>query len=168
MIVTIDGGTLDHNGLPSGTNGHGYTHNVYVSHGTLRVEVKNGAKFSNPNGGHAFKSRAYVTLLSDSEFDGGLEAAVIDVANGSTKCVLTNVTINKPAGAYNHSVIDYATDDTSAGNSGMQIVNSTINALCDSPFMLIGSGSVVTIDAATKAKTTGTIVANGGGKIVGL
>lgn len=167
VVIEFDGGKLESNGLPSGNAGNGYTHNFYGSHSGIRVTVKGDFVSTTPNGGHAFKSRFFQTIITSGQFD-ATEAAVLDVANGSTICTVDSAVLTKPAGANNHAIIDYATDDTSAGNSGMSITNSTIHALCDNPFMLIGGGSVVTVDAATKAKTAGAIVAQGGGKIVGL
>ena len=167
MQITLDGGHFHSNGLPAGNSGNGYTHNIYTGAGTSLI-LKNGFSSTEPNGGHAIKHRGFALAVSGGGLFNATDAAVFDIPQGSVApATIDGVIITKPAGANNHAIIDYGSENSDSGNGGLLITNSVINALCDNPFMLIGSGSIVTVDAATKAKTTGVITANGG-KIVGL
>jgi len=161
VVLTVTGTYLHDNGL-----GDGYTHNIYMSSGTLAVSLTD-VRSINPNNGHALKSRAFNTSVTRGEYE-AFSAAPIDIPQGSvSQAVLDGVIIIKKAGAYNHAIIDYATENNASGNGGLIIKNSVINLNCDSPFFNVGASSIITIDPSTKM--TGnkpTII--GGGKVAGL
>ncbi len=160
VVLTMTGTYLHDNGL-----GDGYTHNIYMSGGTLAVNLKN-VRSLNPNGGHALKSRAFDTEVTGGEFE-AFSAAAIDVPQGSVpQAVFDGLTITKKAGAYNHAVVDYASENNASGNGGLLIKNATLNLSCDNPFFNVGSGSVVTLDPSTKVVGTKPTVQ--GGKLAGL
>lgn len=160
VVLTMTDTYLHDNGL-----GDGGTHNIYMSTGTLKVILKN-VRSLNPNGGHALKDRAFDTSVTGGVFE-AFSAASIDIPQGSvSQAVLDGVIITKKAGAYNHTVLDYATENTTSGNGGLLIKNSTLNLLCDNPAILVGAGSVVTIDPSTKI--TGTKPTAQGGTVKGL
>ena len=158
--VTMTGTYLHDNGL-----GDGYTHNVYMSGGTIALNLIN-VRSVNPNGGHAIKSRAFDTKITGGEFE-AFSAAAIDIPQGSvSQAVIDGAIITKKAGAYNHAVVDYASENNLSGNGGLLIKNSTLNLNCDNPFFNVGGGSVVTWDASNKLVGTKPTVQ--GGKLNGL
>ena len=160
VVMTVTGTKLNDNGL-----GDGYTHNIYMSHGTLSVTLKD-VQSTNPRGGHAAKIRAFEFSASGGTYE-AFSAAALDVPDGTvTPSIIDGTTIIKKAGAYNHTVLDYATEDTSSGNGGLVLRNVTLDLNCDNPAILVGGGSVVTVEASTKiegAKPTGH-----GGTVKGL
>ena len=158
VVLTIENTKLFNNGL-----GDGYTHNMYMSGGTLSVTLTN-VQSTNPNGGHAVKS-VPSTAVTGGSFD-AFSAAAIDIPNGSAlPAIIDGATIIKEAGANNHTVVDYATDDTSSGNGGLLIRNSTLNLFCESPFFNVGAGSTVTLQ---DTKVTGSKPTTQGGTMKGL
>ncbi len=160
VTLTVTDTKLSNNGL-----GDGYTHNMYMSHGTLSVTLTN-VQSSDPNGGHAAKLRAYAVTINGGSYD-AFAAAAIDIPDGTVAAgVIDGATITKKAGAYNHTVLDYATEDTTSGNGGLTVRNVAMNLLCDSPVILVGGGSVVTVEATTKI--TGTKPTSQGGTVKGL
>ena len=160
VVLTVTDTKLSNNGL-----GDGYTHNIYMSHGTLSVTLTN-VQSTDPNGGHAAKVRAYAMTITGGSFD-AFSAAAIDIPDGTVGVgVIDGATITKKAGAYNHTVLDYATEDTASGNGGLTLRNVTMNLACESPVIMVGGGSVVTIEASTKI--TGTKPTASGGTVKGL
>lgn len=164
VVIVVEGGHFHNNGLPDGHTGRGYTHNIYT--GAQTDLTLKGLVSDAPNGGHAVKHRGYAFASTGGTFD-AFEAAVFDLPQGTVaQAVIDGATITKPAGAWNHSVVDYASENTDSGNGGLLIKNSTINANCENPFFLVGGGSVITLDASNKL--TGTKPTAQGGKVVGL
>lgn len=160
VVLTVTGTSLHDNGL-----GDGYTHNIYMSGGTLSVTLNN-VNSVNPNGGHAAKVRAYALTINGGTFE-AFSAAAIDDPQGSVGVALIDgATIIKKAGAYNHTVLDYATENNNSGNGGMTIRNTTFNLLCDNPVIMVGAGSVVTLEGSNKF--IGTKPTANGGKVAGL
>ena len=160
VVLTVTDTKLIHNGL-----GDGYTHNIYMSHGTLSVTLTN-VQSTDPNNGHAAKIRAFEVSIKGGSFD-AFSAAAIDIPDGSVGlAVIDGATITKKAGAYNHTVLDYATEDTASGNGGMVLRNVTLNLMCENPAILVGGGSVVTIEPSTKIN--GTKPEGKGGTVKGL
>ena len=160
VVMTVTGTKLDDNGL-----GDGYTHNIYMSHGTLSVTLKD-VQSTNPRGGHAAKVRAFEFAVSGGTFE-AFSAASIDVPDGTvTPAIIDGATIVKKAGAYNHTVLDYATEDTASGNGGMILRNVTMDLRCDNPAILVGGGSIVTVEPSTKI--VGTKPDAKGGTVKGL
>jgi hypothetical protein len=160
VVMTVTGTKLSKNGL-----GDGYTHNIYMSHGTLSVTLKD-VQSLDPNGGHAAKVRAFEFAVSGGSFE-AFSAAAIDVPDGTvTPAIIDGATIIKKAGAYNHTVLDYATEDTSSGNGGMTLRNVTLELHCENPAILVGGGSVVTIEPSSKV--VGTKPEGKGGTVKGL
>ena len=160
VVMTITGTKLFKNGL-----GDGYTHNIYMSHGTLSVTLKD-VQSLDPNGGHAAKIRAFELSISGGSYE-AFSAAAIDVPDGSVSpAIIDGTTIIKKAGAYNHTVLDYATEDTSSGNGGLILRNVTLDLHCDNPAILIGGGSIVTVEPSTKVE--GTKPEGKGGTLKGL
>ncbi len=160
VVLTVTDTKLHDNGL-----GDGYTHNIYMSHGTLSVTLNN-VQSTNPNGGHAAKIRAFELAITGGTYE-AFSAASIDVPDGTVAAaIIDGATIIKKAGAYNHTVLDYATEDTSSGNGGLVLRNVTLNLACDSPAIMVGGGSVVTVEATTKVD--GTKPTAQGGTVKGL
>ena len=160
VVLTVTDTKLSNNGL-----GDGYTHNIYMSHGTLSVTLTN-VQSTDPNGGHAAKIRAFEFAVSGGSFD-AFAAAAIDVPDGTVSpAIIDGATITKKAGAYNHTVLDYATEDTSSGNGGLTLRNVTMNLACDNPAILVGGGSIVTVEA--NSKVVGTKPTAQGGTVKGL
>ena len=144
VVMTVTDTKLFNNGL-----GDGYTHNIYMSHGTLSVTLTN-VQSTDPNGGHAAKIRAFALAIKGGSYD-AFSAASIDVPDGTVApAIIDGATIVKKAGAYNHTVLDYATEDTSSGNGGLILRNVTLDLQCENPAILVGGGSVVTIEPSTK------------------
>ena len=159
VVMTVTGTKLSNNGL-----GDGYTHNIYMSHGTLSVTLKD-VQSTDPNGGHAAKIRAFQFAVTGGSFE-AFSAAAIDIPDGTVSpSVIDGATIIKKAGAYNHTVLDYATEDTSSGNGGLTLRNVTLDLHCENPAILIGGGSVVTVEAS---KINGAKPEGKGGTLKGL
>ena len=160
VVLTVTGTKLSDNGL-----GDGYTHNIYMSHGTLSVTLKD-VQSTDPKGGHAAKIRAFEFAVSGGTYE-AFSAAAIDVPDGSvSQAIIDGATIVKKAGAYNHTVLDYATEDTASGNGGLTLRNVTLNLQCENPAILIGGGSIVTVEPSTKI--VGTKPEGKGGTLKGL
>ena len=160
VVMTVTGTKLSDNGL-----GDGYTHNIYMSHGTLSVTLKD-VQSTDPKGGHAAKIRAFELSITGGTFE-AFSAAAIDVPDGTvTPAIIDGATIVKKAGAYNHTVLDYATEDTASGNGGMTLRNVTLDLHCENPAILVGGGSIVTIEPSTKI--VGTKPEGKGGTVKGL
>ena len=120
-----------------------------MSHGTLSVTLKD-VQSTDPKGGHAAKIRAFQFAVSGGTYEG---------RSGRDRCpdgtvspaIIDGATILKKAGAYNHTVLDYATEDTASGNGGLTLRNVTLNLQCENPAILIGGGSVVTVEPSTRS-----------------
>ena len=110
--------------------------------------------------------RAFEFAVSGGTFE-AFSAASIDVPDGTvTPAIIDGATIVKKAGAYNHTVLDYATEDTASGNGGMTLRNVTMDLRCDNPAILVGGGSIVTVEPSTKI--VGTKPEAKGGTVKGL
>ena len=53
-----------------------------------------------------------------------------------SQVVLDGVTFAKKVNAYNHAIVNYATENNASGNGGLLIKNSKINLSCDNPFLI--------------------------------
>ncbi len=160
VVLSVTGTKLFNNGL-----GDGYTHNIYMSHGTLSVTLTD-VHSTDPNGGHAAKLRSFEVAVKGGSYD-AFAAAAIDVPDGTvTPAIIDGAIIIKKAGAYNHTVLDYATEDTASGNGGLVLRDVTLNLACENPAILVGGGSVVTIEPSTKI--VGTKPEAKGGTVKGL
>ena len=163
--IVLNGCKLARNGLPDGNGGRGYTHNIYTGHGASLT--LNNCSLTNPDGGHALKHRGWELSVTNTVISGGMEAAVIDMPNGSVApSLFDNCTVTQVAGAYNHTVLDYGTDSFDNGNGGVLFKGGSITANADNPKMMIGAGGTVTIDPS--CKVGGNKIEAVGGKIVGL
>lgn len=161
VVLTVTGTYLHDNGL-----GDGYTHNIYMSSGTIAVSLID-VRSINPNNGHALKSRAFDTSITRGEYE-AFSAAPIDIPQGSVSpALLDGVSIMKKAGAYNHAILDYATENNASGNGGLIVKNSTLTLNCDNPFFNVGASAIVTLDPNTQL-TGNKPTVTGGGKVVGL
>lgn len=157
--ITLNGCSLSKCGL-----GDGQSHNLYVSTATVRLKIMNTTS-TQPNGGHAIKSRAAATVIVGGEFDGA-GSSIIDLPDGTTlPFSISGATLNKGATDPNHLILTYAVESTSNGTAGGTVAACTINAACESPGVLTQVGAI----AFTANTLTGNpVTASGSGTVTGL
>lgn len=144
--------------------GDGQSHNVYLSTSTVQATFQN-CTMINPNGGHALKSRAASTIVMGGTYAAS-DASVIEFPDGTTKPFLIDgVAINKSPADANHLVIGYAVESSNNGAVGGAVVNSTINAFCQSPSILTKGGNIIFSNTQVNG---GTIGVSGGGNVTGI
>lgn len=140
-----------------------YTEGVSATFGPGFTSIVNPSAGGGDKGGHAFKSRANVTMGIGPFYLYSGDASSLDIPDGSTQvCNIGAGTIAKKAGDLNHTVLGYGVESQLNGLAGVKLTGTTIDALCDSP--LIGTTGPVTFDPTcvfTGNKPTGPAIVKG-------
>lgn len=143
VVIAVEDSTLSNNGL-----GDGFTHNIYLSTGALRLTLKNVVSTS-PKGGYPVKFRGNAFSWTGGRGD-AMDAAIVDLPNGTTApFVISGVDMTKPEAAGDHKILTYAEESSANGLAGGTITGGSIAALCANP-LIQGGGGKLTIDASVK------------------
>lgn len=146
VVISVSNCDISGNGLKSNTGS--LTHNLYVGQACRRLTLTNVVSLAS-NEAHAIKYRGPELIVNGGTF-GSPHGSCFDVPNGSTVISkVSQATLTKEATDDDHKIIHYAEEAQDNGLAGMIFTGCTINALCESPVIAGGGGTIQFVGCTT-------------------